>query len=105
MRKIRGFIIAFLLVFFISLPAQATESIPNSQNISDNKVMPRTLITTTVKKWSDTNNFSVTAGIVTNDGTGKIIDIKNIKQGAFLSDATDIHLSGGKIWNACQKEK
>lgn len=62
----------------ISLPVQASESISNSQNISVNKIIPRALITTTVKKWSDTNNFSVTADIVTNDGTGKIFLIKAV---------------------------
>lgn len=62
-------------------------------------ITPRALITATnVYKWSEADKFRVRADIVTNDGTGKIIDIKNIHLDMYISDAQEISLSKGEIW-------
>lgn len=68
-----------LMVLFSSLPVCAAENSINDCIISESEVTPRALITASnVRKRSNSGDFVVEADIVTNDGTGKIIDIKNI---------------------------
>lgn len=79
--KIFAFLLSLLLLV-PSMPVQAAELVEIEVNIHNQAITPRALITATnVYKWSESGNFKIRADIVTNDGTGKIIDIKNIYLG------------------------
>ncbi len=101
MKRIRRFTaLLLLLVASVSLPVQAAESIGDSMVITEDEVTPRALITTTnVLKWSEKGYFSVQADIVTNDGTGKIVDIKNIQKRGYSDGMENYSVSSGEIWN------
>ena len=110
MKKLKLLTILFSLFFYAaSLSVQAAESIEtvgfteNDTNNSNYEITPRALITATnVLKWSEKNIFQVQADIVTNDGTGKIIDIKNIQLRMHTDKAKEISLSRGEIWELKQ---
>lgn len=96
--KIFAFLLSLLLLV-PSIPVQAAEFVEIEVNIHNQAIIPRALITATnVYKWSESGNFKIRADIVTNDGTGKIIDIKNIYLDMYTSNIQEISLSNGEIW-------
>ena len=103
MKKIKTIVtFLMLMVLFSSLPVCAAENSINSGTISESEVTPRALITASnVRKRSNNGNFVVEADIVTNDGTGKIIDIKNISLEGWPGSVNEgqVSLSNGEIWN------
>lgn len=103
MKRTKIFIILLsLLIFLIPVPVYAYESVEDGITVSNNEISPQALIVATgVRKWSESGNFIVHADIVTNDGTGKIIDIKNIVRtgGTEKMENVEVSLSSGEIWN------
>lgn len=107
MKKLLTILLSSLLLFTISLPVHAATSIEiirfteNNTDYSDNAIIPKALITTAnVKKESESRIFEIAADIVTNDGTQKIIDIKNIRLISFTGDIKEINMSSGEIWES-----
>lgn len=106
MKKTKIFAFLSLLLFFLTpLSVQAAESIEINEftdtdtSTLNHTITPRALITATnIYKWSEADKFRVRADIVTNDGTGKIIDIKNIHLDMYTGEAQEVSLSGGEIW-------
>lgn len=99
MKKIKMFIILTLLFFIIPLPVQAAEFTEIYYYTPNSEISPKALIiSTNVIKKSEKNIVTIIADIVTNDGTGKIIDIRNIKLDTYISDIKEISLSHGEIW-------
>lgn len=99
-------ILLTLLILSASLPVQAAELVePAESNITNSgvEITPKALITSSaVRKWSDSGNFMVQADIVTNDGTGQIIDVKNILLAGWtakMDNVKEISLSSGSIWD------
>lgn len=103
MKKIK-IAITFLLFAYAFTPmcVCAAEVNENGYVISEGEVSPRALITNTnVRKRSQSDAFLVSADIVTNDGTMKIVDIRNISligRPAKLENI-QINLSSGEICN------
>ena len=94
----------FLLLVCACAPLQvcAAEVNENNNLILEEEMAPRALITNVnVKKRSESGDFEVKADIVTNDGTRRIIDIKNISLSGWPSklDGVQIILSSGEIWS------
>lgn len=99
-RVITGFLL--LVCAFAPLQVCAAEVNENNNLILEEEMAPRALITNVnVKKRSESGDFEVKADIVTNDGTRRIIDIKNISLSGWPSklDGVQIILSSGEIWS------
>lgn len=101
MKKIRKTIALTLVAFIlISMPVFAAETDNIQSGTIEKTASPRALITLkNVVKWSEQHIFEVQADVVVNDGTSKVIDLKNITVLSWYGSFNDVRVGRYELWN------